>query len=383
MKQTTIKDVILKVSSRCNLACDYCYMYELDNKAKDFWLSKQPAFFSDELMTLVADKLAAYWKSRGVSEGHIVFHGGEPLLVGSERLDRWLGILAQRFGYHEQKVRVALQTNGILLDKQMLEVLSKWNVMVGVSIDGRPSKHDQHRNTALGRPSGALALQGINLLRTEYSHIFSGLLCVIDVDHDPVEVTEFLLSLSPPSIDFLLPLDNWDRLPKRPAQQGGESAYGEWLSKMFDVVLLNEANCSVRVISELLGRAMREENSGALMADDWSVTAILPDGGVELLDTFAASDVSLKNTSANIKNDDFFVVESTLGELEAQMQEALQLSEQCKSCDYLSICGGGNIHSRYSTEAGYKNPSVYCADIKLYIDHGIRYLGGKTGQIVC
>ncbi|SDD37581.1 hypothetical protein [Williamwhitmania taraxaci] len=38
-------------------------------------------------------------------------------------------------------------------------------------------------------------------------------------------------------------------------------------------------------------------------------------------------------------------------------------------CDYLSVCGGGQLAHRYSDENGFNNPSIYCSDMKKIIGH--------------
>ena len=45
------------------------------------------------------------------------------------------------------------------------------------------------------------------------------------------------------------------------------------------------------------------------------------------------------------------------------------LAEQCQSCPLLEVCGGGYLPHRFSTEGGYRNPSVYCADLEYLIRH--------------
>lgn len=45
------------------------------------------------------------------------------------------------------------------------------------------------------------------------------------------------------------------------------------------------------------------------------------------------------------------------------------LSEQCQACPVMTICGGGLYPHRYRRGAGFRNPSVYCADLTQLITH--------------
>ncbi|MGH1554040.1 hypothetical protein ACRAWF_25095 [Streptomyces sp. L7] len=84
-----------------------------------------------------------------------------------------------------------------------------------------------------GRSSYDRVVRGIRLLQEpEYRHLFSGLLCTVDVANDPVAVQDALSELGPPRIDYLLPHSTWDRPPPNPS--GAETPYADWLLKVFD-----------------------------------------------------------------------------------------------------------------------------------------------------
>ncbi|MFC7267281.1 hypothetical protein ACFQZP_50350 [Streptomyces lutosisoli] len=55
------------------------------------------------------------------------------------------------------------------------------------------------------------------MLRTSaHRHLYSGLLCTVDVANDPVAVHDALAALRPPRVDYLLPHSTWDSPPPRP-----------------------------------------------------------------------------------------------------------------------------------------------------------------------
>ncbi|WP_257232120.1 hypothetical protein [Streptomyces sp. Rer75] len=45
------------------------------------------------------------------------------------------------------------------------------------------------------------------------------------------------------------------------------------------------------------------------------------------------------------------------------------LAEQCQGCPLVEVCGGGYLPHRFSAVRGYRNPSVYCADLEYLIRH--------------
>jgi uncharacterized protein len=44
------------------------------------------------------------------------------------------------------------------------------------------------------------------------------------------------------------------------------------------------------------------------------------------------------------------------------------VSETCRSCPVVESCGGGLYAHRYSTERAFDNPSVFCADLRAFVD---------------
>ncbi len=77
------QEFILKVHSRCNLACDYCYVYEAADQS---WRSR-PAAMSVETVRAMAARVAGHAERHSLQKVEIVLHGGEPLLAGTDLID--------------------------------------------------------------------------------------------------------------------------------------------------------------------------------------------------------------------------------------------------------------------------------------------------------
>jgi uncharacterized protein len=48
------------------------------------------------------------------------------------------------------------------------------------------------------------------------------------------------------------------------------------------------------------------------------------------------------------------------------------LCDTCLGCPVQAICGGGHYAHRFDARAGFRNPSVYCADMLRLIQHATR-----------
>jgi len=81
MTPARITSFLVKVASRCNLDCDYCYVY---HHADQSWRA-MPKLLSAEDRSCFATRLGAYTAQAEITHCAVVFHGGEPLLAGADK----------------------------------------------------------------------------------------------------------------------------------------------------------------------------------------------------------------------------------------------------------------------------------------------------------
>jgi uncharacterized protein len=359
------RQLVLKVHSRCDLACDHCYVYEHQDQS---WRNR-PMVVSQETVAWTATRLAEHAKTHRLAEVRVVLHGGEPLLAGPDRLrqvartlrDALVGVCALDLRIH---------TNGVLLDEAYCRVFADEGVMVGVSVDGYRQAHDRHRRFANGRGSYQQVVRAVNLLRTErYRHLYAGLLCTIDLANDPVAVYEALLALDPPGIEFLLPHATWDNPPYRPA--GDEVAYADWLLAIFGRWQAGGRPVPVRlfdsVISTTLGGASFTEAAGLEPSD---LVVVETDGTYEQADSLKTAFHGAPVTGFDVFRHDLDLVAGHPG-IGARQQGMGGLCATCRACPVVTSCGGGLYAHRYRSGNGFANPSVYCNDLMKLIT-GIR-----------
>jgi uncharacterized Fe-S cluster-containing radical SAM superfamily protein len=198
---------ILKVHSRCNLSCTYCYVYEMADRG---WPGL-PRRMDTAIAGKVADRIGEHAQAHDLPGVDVILHGGEPLLAGTEWLTELAGTLRARV---PAQVNIGVQTNGTLLRPRMLQALKQLGVGIGVSLDGDAEATGRHRLYPSGRNSFDDVADGLRLLGSPgFREIYSGILCTIDVQNDPLATYEALLEFRPPAVDLLLPHANWSCLP--------------------------------------------------------------------------------------------------------------------------------------------------------------------------
>src|SRR5690348_12189189 len=137
-RPTPFREFVVKIHSRCDLACDYCYMYEM---ADQRW-RKQPPRMSPEIFDQVAFRIGEHVRTHRLPSIEVVLHGGEPLLAGPGLIEH--AVLAVRRAVGPSvDVGVSIQTNGVRLGR-FLELFDSLGVRVGVSVDGDAAAHDRH-----------------------------------------------------------------------------------------------------------------------------------------------------------------------------------------------------------------------------------------------
>ena len=365
-RPTPFRQFVLKVHSRCNLSCNYCYMYTLADQS---WRLR-PLTMEPSLVALTAWRIAEHAQAHDLNAIRVILHGGEPLLAGHAYLADAVSRLRQTLE-PVVRVHVGLQTNGVLLDERFLRMFRSLSVSVGVSLDGDEAAHDRHRRYARGPGSHAAVSQALRLLmRPAHREVYSGLLCTIDVRNDPITVYEALLEFDPPAVDFLLPHGTWSAPPPNRDRDPTHAPYGEWLIAVFDRWFSSpRRETRVRLFEEiihlLLGKGSQCEATGLTPT---SLVVVETDGSIEQSDILKSAYDGAPKTGLHVTHDTFDTA-LRLPSIAARQLGLDALADECKACSLRRVCGGGLYPHRYRSGSGFRNPSVYCPDLFRLIEH--------------
>lgn len=349
--------------SRCDLACDHCYVYE---HADQSWRGR-PKVIASATVAKMAERVAEHARRHDLSRVRVVLHGGEPLLVGASRLGEIARILRAAIE-PGCSLDLRIHTNGMRLDEKLCQLFLAERVKVGVSLDGDRAANDLHRRYSDGRSSYDGAVRAVSMLRRpEYREIYAGLLCTIDLRADPVASYRALAALDPPAVDFLLPHATWDNPP--PGSADGQTPYADWVARVFDTWSADPQRIRVRMF-ESITRTMHGSTSltEAFGLEASDLVVVETDGTIEQAD-------SIKVAYDGAPATDLDIFSHTLDEaaahpaIQAQQRGVAGLSAACRKCPVVISCGGGLYAHRHRSGTGFNNPSVYCADLEKIITH--------------
>lgn len=351
MREPRFEVAIVKVASRCNLNCSYCYMYNLGD---DSYLA-QPGVMSRATVDALLRNVGAHCARHGAEHFRFVFHGGEPLLAGPEFFRYFVEQAARALPTGTQPL-FGMQTNGTLLSRPWCELLSQLGVSLGISVDGPRALNDVRRVDHAGKGSYERIRRGWDLAVA--SGLRPGLLTVIDLAADPLEIFRHVLELDPRKVDFLFP----DASHEQPSAVG--TPYADWLLRIFEVWIGAETPpVRIRLFEHIVAAVLGlQPASDALGPGENRIVVIETDGGIEPVDVLKVCGNGITKTPLNVaanELDEAFGIPL----IDLYYHSGARLCATCEGCAVKGVCAGGYLPHRYRNANGFDNPSVYCRDL--------------------
>jgi uncharacterized protein len=274
-----------------------------------------------------------------------------------------------------------IQTNGTLLSDEWIQALIDYNVDVGVSIDGPAIYNDMYRIDKKGKGTHAAVVDGIGKLNAKFKQ---GQLrpisqiSVINAHFNYYTVLKHLLTeLSINRLSFLLPDINYDTgFPDKHTSE----TYGKIFCNIFDL-WSESGDFEVRQVEEILrffkntvvSDTNRNDNN-VVYENDYQILVIQSDATVALNDSWLTSlEWQQKVAKPHVTK---ISLKEYLGKpIFEEIREIYKTKPlECKSCKWLSVCGGGDIENRYSKENGFANKSIFCDGLKMFFEHITNFL---------
>lgn len=349
--------LIIKVASRCNLNCSYCFMYNLGDTS----YTKQPKFMNEATVDALLLRTKEYILKYKKQQFSFIFHGGEPLLASKEF---YSSFISKANDLLEELSNVTfiyeLQTNGVLLDYEWISLFKTLKIHPSLSIDGTQKAHDMFRVDHKGNGSYSQVLKGAHLIKKHIQTL--DIVCVINTSENPEEVYKSFKKMGADSVNFLIPDYTHDNF----APEKNGSLLSNWLIKLFNSWIHDKERYKIPMFIGFINRFMRFQEH---VRNESTVLIIETNGEIEAIDSLKACGENFTKTGLTILKNSFEDIKRTqLGSLYFGDYTS-KLCHQCKECPLNEICNGGRLVHRYSKEKGFDNPSIYCYDLIDFIAH--------------
>lgn len=147
LRSGIIRTLMINTIEQCNIRCTYCYY----GGAYDETRVHQNARPGSKGVRDVIDMFLATNADANGAARAIYFFGGEPLLNFGliEETVEYFYMEAEKSGLDVSNVIIQVNTNGMLLRRNMVEFFARYGVFMNFSIDG--PNHDRFRIDARGR----------------------------------------------------------------------------------------------------------------------------------------------------------------------------------------------------------------------------------------
>lgn len=354
-----VSELILKVTSCCNLNCKYCYVFNQGDTS----YKQEPTVISTDLITSVVQRIEEHCAKHQLKNFLVIFHGGEPLLASKDFFTDFVSIAKESLPGVE--IRYGIQTNGTLLTQEWFTLLDKLDISIGVSLDGpyNASKYRVYRSN--NENAYNEIIRGINIIHENNFPV--NVLSVINISESPQSIYTHLKENNISNADFLYPDITYDN------RSIVETEVGNWLVKMFDLWYddTDKNKPLIRYFDSIVGILVGVERGYEVLGRKENKTiCIKPNGKIELVDNLKVCGNGFTKTTLNVLENTFDeALELDLMKKYYYSHQDTVLCKKCKSCVIRNICGGGNLAHRYSSVNEFENPSAYCRDIFLLVSH--------------
>lgn len=361
-------NIVFKISERCNLKCDYCYFFFGGDET---W-KQHPPLVSKQVIEQLGAFSARAARDQNLDRIQLIFHGGEPLMMSKPRFTEMCETL-RRYETSFQ-FSFGLQTNGVLVDEEWIELFERHKVSASVSLDGPPAINDLHRLDLKGRSSYDRTVAGLRCMQAAAAQgriPDPGLLSVINPFADGAQVyRHFAHDLGVKRMSFLTPDYTWDSIGGEAIVRGVErfllTSLHAWLAD-------KNPEIRIRVFSELLAAMIDPRAMEAVQTyrDDYrNIISVSSNGDLGPEDTLRTVDPRFASMGLNVAHHDLTDLIDSAAWRE-QAVAATTRPEGCKDCGWWKICRAGRPINRYSKAHGFSNHSIYCSGLQdMYAELG-------------
>ena len=350
-----IAQLLVKVASRCNIDCSYCYWF------RDAAVYNKPKLMSIEVLDQLLRRIEEHVVRYSLAELPIILHGGEPLLWGVENFHRIAEACAAISARTNCDIPIGVTTNGVLIDAAWLDCFEARGISVAISLDGPAHVHDARRRTFHGAGTHAAVERAARMLLARDIGVTA--LAVCDPSVDAGEYVAFFADCGIRNYDIMIPDATVDETPPHIAS---------FYKRLFDLWFeanRHEQTSDIRIVTDmvaaLLGADAPTEGVGYRPVE---LCTIMTDGTIEAHDVLRIAGDGSSETRCNIFDHAIDDIRSEPRWLAARAA-SVDICETCRKCKFMNACGGGYLPHRFSKTNGYDNPSVYCDDLYATFEH--------------
>ena len=364
-KRIPLTTLVMNVTSKCNLACTYCYEYGEDRIVE---ASRKPRFMNEETARQSVDFMFA--ESGDSPVVHLTFFGGETLL-NFKVLRSALSYAKERAATLGKTVDTSLTTNATLLREEIIDWIVENDVGVTVSMDGGREQQDKFRVFNNGMGSYDVVLPNIRMLLERHRRRPVGARVTLtkqnlDVEsiyrHLRDEIGFWEVGFAPVTTswqrDYAIQEDGFDAM----------LAQFQRLAHEFLQYALTGKHHGFSNVRDTLEEIHKGMSKAYPCGAGLGLMGVATDGDVALCHRFAGSDShkigSVTGGVDRAKQEDFLT------------KHHIANKTDCSTCWARPLCAGGCYHEAHTRYGSSERPNLhYCEWIRRWTDTCLQVYG--------
>lgn len=348
--------VVIQATTFCNLNCDYCYLPDRLSKHQFSLELLQPIFKNIFESSLVRNDFTIVW------------HAGEPLTVPIAFYDsaiQTIDELNQTLNSNKCKIFHGIQTNGTLITQAWCDLIQKYSIKTGVSLDGPDFIHDAHRKTKKGLGSHAATMRGISLLQRNNIHFHAIAVLTQDSLNYPDEIFQFFMEHKIRNIGFNIEeIEGANNSSSLVEITELENRYRFFMERLYELSKNTNGYLKVREFEQSKRFICGDCDPAEGQFIPFTMINIDYEGNFS---TFSPELLSMKSSTyndfilGNFRSDTLASVRQN--EKFVRMYRDIQAGvELCKqTCQYFAVCGGGAPSNKYFENGTFaSSETMYC-----------------------
>lgn len=385
------------IGSLCNMRCDYCYY--LQKKFADKVNNRTPSDRDNKMSEVTLRTYIRQYIESQPPGIPVVFtwHGGEALL---RPISFYQKVIAIQEEYAANRpIENCIQTNGLLVTEAWCHFFRENNFLVGISLDGTEEQHNQYRRTIKDGVTFTRVIRAIDLMKSlgvEYNILST--INRYNAD-EPELYYQFLKSMGSKYIQFTPIVERisegarayeqveapyiHEQIQQRILHQSQNvrlapysvlpDQWGEFLIGVFNQWIREDVGeVFVQMFDATLAGWMGVNPGVCTLAKECGHAGVIEyTGDVYSCDHYVYPRYHL----GNIYDTTLSVMMNGPEQLRFGRAKYSGLTEQCKSCLYLSVCHGECPKNRFSLScSGEPGHNYLCSGYYRFWEHVAPYM---------
>lgn len=182
--QKNLPQMLLEITRQCNLECSYC---------RTSGKYAPPSSILEEMNQETCQKALDFFCERSQTDekSAISFYGGEPLLR-SDLIKYAVEYVKEK--YRSKQFSFNLTSNGTILNKEIMDLLTKHDISILISLDGPEKINDRYRVFRNGRGTFQEIIKNLNFIKEYDINYYSRKVSITSVLSPPFNFSDDILN---------------------------------------------------------------------------------------------------------------------------------------------------------------------------------------------